>query len=202
MKLRKRLPLQLFYLDLAILLIDKLIVFLYRRSRMKKIFLLIAILGISVAGFAQQKEVDSLLPYQKNPTLPAFHILMMDSSTIFNTYYIPEGKPTVLMLFSPDCDHCQHLTEMLLKGMDSLKQIQFYLVTPMNLTMLKGFYDKYHLADYKNIKVGKDYEYFFYNFYGAHYVPYIAVYDKQKKLLKTFEGSTTVKDLYELTNKK
>lgn len=152
---------------------------------------------------ANSEPPEDSLPYKKYPTLPAFKILEMDSTTIFNTYNIPKGKPTVLMLFSPDCDHCQHLTEKLTKGMDSLKDIQFYMVTPVSsMTELREFYNKNHLADYKNIAVvGRDYQFFFFSFYGARFVPYLAIYDKHKKLIKAMDSNLSVKELYELTHK-
>jgi hypothetical protein len=147
---------------------------------------------------------EDSLPYRKYPTLPAFKILEMDSSTVFNTYDIPEGKPTVLMLFSPDCDHCKHLTEKLTSGMDSLKDVQIYMMTPVSsITELRDFYVKYHLADYKNIKiVGRDTDFFFFSFYGARFVPYLALYDKHKKLIKTLDTNISVKEIYELTRDK
>jgi thiol-disulfide isomerase/thioredoxin len=145
---------------------------------------------------------DSLMPYQKYPKLPAFKILEMDSVTTFNTYDIPTGKPVLLMFFGPDCDHCKHLTEELIKGMDSLKNLQFYMLSFGNPSAIKGFYDKFHLENYPNIKVvGKDADFFFTSFYGARFVPYLAVYDKHKKFVKKFEGGATIKELYEASRK-
>jgi thiol-disulfide isomerase/thioredoxin len=145
---------------------------------------------------------DSLLPYQKYPKMPAFKILEMDSTTTFNTYDIPSGKPTVIIFFGPDCEHCKHLTETLLAGWDSLSNIQFYMVSFANIGPIRNFYNKFNLQDHKNIKVvGKDAEFFFSSFYGARAVPYLAVYDKHKKFVRKFEGSATVKELYDATRK-
>jgi len=185
---------------------------------MKKILLLCIMLGFALINNANAqtpktpqspspkdgKPEEDSLPYRKYPTLPAFKLLELDSSTVFNTYDIPEGKPTILMLFSPDCDHCKHLTEKLTAGMDSLKDVQIYMMTPVSsMTELRDFYAKYHLADYKNIKiVGRDVDFFFFTFYGAHFVPYLALYDKHKKLIKSLDSNITVKELYELTRDK
>lgn len=174
---------------------------------MKNIFLFLAVvfcLGAHHVNAQTGKDttaaVDSL-PYLKYPKLPAFNIMLLDSATVFNTFNILEGRASVLMLFSPDCEHCKRLTEKILKGMDSLKDVNFYMFTPMKLSALKPFYDKFHLGDYKNIKVvGRDYEFFFFSYYGAKYVPYLAVYDKHKKLLKGYPDGVTVKELYEITH--
>ncbi len=142
--------------------------------------------------------IDTLRPFQKYPVLPAFNILEMDSLSIFNTYNIPSGKPIALMLFSPDCKHCKRTINALLKGMDSIKNIQFYLVTSTHsMTEIKNFYAEHHLADYKNIKmVGRDYEFFYFSYYVTKFVPDIALYDEHKKLIKLIEGETTVAELY------
>lgn len=179
---------------------------LYYLYFMKKLLGLccLFILGFSLSVAAQDKKGDAAdkkrdsLPYQKYPTLPAFNLLELDSSTIFNTYNIPEGKATVLMFYSPDCDHCQHFAQDIMKHMDSLDKANFYLLTPMTITASKEFEEKYHTKDFKNIHLYKDYEFFFPRFYGANYVPFIAVYDKHKKLLKTYEGNPKVSDLIKL----
>ncbi|MCW3121439.1 MAG: redoxin protein, partial [Flavipsychrobacter sp.] len=148
--------------------------------------------------------VDTLSPFQKFPTLPAFNIRMMDSVTIFNTYNIPKGKKTLIVFFSPDCKHCQRQVKELTTGMDSISDIQLYMITPVHsMTELKEFYDKYHLGKYKNIQlVGRDYEFFFGGFYGTKVVPDMVLYDEQKKLIKLFEGNHTVTNIYEYSHGK
>ena len=167
---------------------------------MRKLVILLAVLSLSCCARAQSANdvADTLRPFQKNPKLPAFNIKLMDNETIFNTYNIPAGKPIVLMEFLPDCSHCRKTTQGLLNGMDSVKDVQFYLVTPFHdMDEIKKFYTDFHLADYKNIKVvGRDYEFFFHDFYGIKSVPDMALYDGNKKLVKLFEGETTVHELY------
>lgn len=151
---------------------------------------------------AQPEVKDTLRPYQKSLKLPTFNIQLMDSVTIFNTYNIPKGKKTILMLFFPDCKHCKRTMKNLISGMDSLKDVQFYLMTSVHsMTELKKFYEEHHLADFDNIKiVGRDHEFFFAGFYGTRVVPDIALYDEKKQFIKLFEGETTVKQLYEYTH--
>jgi thioredoxin-related protein len=169
--------------------------------------LLLSVFGMfSANALAQEKNEtkgkeeavkDTLLPYQKYPTLPAFNIRLLDSS-VFNTYNIPKGKPIILMLFMPECKHCIKTTEALEKGMDSLKHIQFYLMTPLHdFAAIRKFYHELHLDQYKNIKVvGRDYEFFFHDFYGIKSIPSMALYDGNKRLIHLFEGETTVAEIY------
>ena len=180
-----------------------------KNAKMKKIILLCFFFSIGMISLqAQDKPAnapappaeDTVRPYLKHPTLPAFNIRLMDSVTIFNTYNIPEGKPTAIIFFDPDCKHCRTTMTRLLSGMDSIKNIQFYLVTPRNnMTPVRNFYAEFKLADYKNIQVlGRDYEYFFFGYYKTKFFPDIALYDEHKKLVKLIEGEFTASDLYKL----
>ena len=160
---------------------------------------LVASLFISLPGRSQEPAAVQL-PYMSDKTLPSFNLLLLDSTTIFNTKDIPAGKPVVLMYFSPDCEHCQHQTEAILKDMDSLRNVRFVLLTSLPFDKMRNFYAYYKLGDYKNITLGRDYEFFFSRHYGSQYVPYLAIYDRHKKLVKVFDGGTKVSTLIQLVN--
>lgn len=164
---------------------------------MKRVLLLLVGLILSVGVLAQQEKVaKDTAPYLKYPTMPAIQILLQDSATIFNTYTIPRGAPTVLVFFSPDCEHCQHMTAEMVAKMDSMKQANFIFLTPMPLAMLRPFSQKMGINKVKNIRVvGKDYQYFFPAYYDARYVPIVVVYDKEKQFVKRYEGTVKVSDL-------
>ena len=98
--------------------------------------------------------IQDTAPYLKYPTIPAFNVLAIDSVTLFNTYNIPKGRPCVLMFFDPDCKHCKATTKQLTEKMDSLKDVDFYMFSARHdMEMIRGFYKKYHLDSYSNIKV-------------------------------------------------
>jgi hypothetical protein len=132
--------------------------------------------------------------------LPAFNILELDSSTILNTYNIPSGRVTALVLIDPGCKHCIRSVKNLVAGMDSVKNMDFYIVSPVHsMQALRDFYAEYHLAGQKNIKViGRDYEFFFIGYYGVKSFPDVVLYDEHKKLVKFREGEFTATDLYKL----
>jgi thiol-disulfide isomerase/thioredoxin len=158
-------------------------------------------------AYAQEKkdapQTQDVLPYLKYPKLPAFNIMQLDSSTIFNTFNIPKGKPVALVFFDPDCSHCRTFTERLTNGMDSVKNVRFYMVTVNHdFEQLRGFYKKYELAKYKNIElVGRDYEFFFMSYYGPKTLPIVVVYDSNKQLVTLLDNIRSVADLYAVTSK-
>jgi thiol-disulfide isomerase/thioredoxin len=151
-----------------------------------RIFLLLILVCLTKHAAAQEK--NDTLPYLKYPKLPAMMLTTLDSAGTINFYDIPEGRPTVLYFFSPDCDHCHITAKALLEHMDEMKGADFYFFSFMPLAMIRSFAEEHHLASYKNITVGKDFQFFFPSFYGATTVPYLVVYDRRKRLVKLYNG--------------
>src|SRR5437868_5566537 len=102
---------------------------------MRKYLSLLFICAFSYSVFGQQKVADSF-PYQKYPIMPAFEILMLDSAMVINTFNIPKGKSTVLMYFSPDCNHCEMVTDSILAHITLFKDTRIFLFSPMQLSMI------------------------------------------------------------------
>ncbi len=166
---------------------------------MKPLLSLLFLLTLFSFGSAAQSQHDTL-PYLKYPTLPAFNLISQDSSKVFNMFNAREGRPIVLFFFSPDCEHCQVTTTRIMEKMDSMQNADFYFFTFMPLSLLRPFAEQHHLNGHKNIMVGKDYQYFFPQFYGATTVPYIVVYDRHKKFVKLYENSVKTTELIALLN--
>jgi thiol-disulfide isomerase/thioredoxin len=135
---------------------------------------------------------------RSGPEMPSFNMLLIDSSTVLNTKDIPSGKPTILVYYSPDCDHCQKETADILKKMDSMKQVQFYFITTDPFDRMKVFRQYYKIDNYSNIILGRDYESFFPRYYQVLAPPYSNIYDKNKRLVGTFAGEATATDFITL----
>lgn len=153
---------------------------------------------VCFSSFAQDKASasgDTLPPYLKYPDMPAFKIRKMDSVTVINTYNIKKGKPTMLILFGADCDHCKHFTDSLTRHMDEFKDVNIYMFTFSPFPDLRKFAEEYKLKQYKNVTMGNDAEMFFPGFYKINSVPGIAVYDKNKKFVKLFSGTVNIEEI-------
>lgn len=161
---------------------------------MRYLFILFALCVGSERSIAQHDTVKTTPLYTQYP-LPQFSILLTDSATWYTKNDLPKRKKTMIMLFSPDCDHCKHETELIKKNISRFRGIQIVMVTPMPFHKMREFYEHFELQQYKNITVGRDPKFFFSNYFKVHYLPFLAIYDKNYKLLKTFEGSTKWEDL-------
>lgn len=134
-------------------------------------------------------QVDSTTPpYKKFPSLPPFQILLSDSITLYTKAHLPKKTPVFFMLFSPDCSHCQHETEELIRHKDELKNIQVVMITMHSLSEMKAFISRYRLQDIENVIVGKDIYYILPSFYNFRNLPYSALYDRKGSLISTHEG--------------
>src|SRR3569832_221487 len=95
----------------------------------KLIFTLLALTTVYMA-FGQPDSLN-MPPYKRFPTVPPIKILLTDSTTWFSKDDLPDKKATMVMLFSPDCDHCKHETEEIIKNMDKFKKIEIVMATPL-----------------------------------------------------------------------
>ncbi len=145
---------------------------------------------VSLVSFSQTDSTQP--PYKRFPTVPPIKILLSDSSTMYTKADIPKNKAVLLMLFSPDCSHCQHETEELIKHKAELKDVQIVMATLQPLSDMKAFVEHYKLTDLPNVVVGKDIYFFMPSFFNIHNLPFLAMYDKKGQLIGAFEGTIAI----------
>lgn len=152
-----------------------------------------ALMGL--VGFAQ---IDTLTPpFKKFPTLPPLQLILADSLTKYTKADLPKKKPLLVMLFSPDCEHCGHEAESFASNAEALKKIQIVMVTTYPLYRVKDFAEKYGLDKMKNVVVAKDPHYLLIPFYDVRNFPFLALYNKKGKLIQTLSGAAGVNKLLE-----
>lgn len=162
---------------------------------MKKCLLLFAGVCISFSLLAQ---VDSTTPpFKKFPTVPPLQILLGDSTTYFKKQDLAGNKPTLIMLFSPDCSHCQHEAEAFMRYKNDMKGLQIVMITFNPLHQMNDFVNQYQLKSLPNVVVGRDAFFVLPSFYAVRNLPFHALYNKKGKLITTFEGSVEVPKLLE-----
>lgn len=130
--------------------------------------------------------------------MPAIALLAEDSNTIFNTSNIANGKPTLLLSFETWCPYCKAQTKSLISNIKLLNEANIYLICNTNFSEFKKFYNHYELNKYPHIKAGVDNNFSFAKYFKTTQIPYLAVYDRQKKLKQVLIGKTaisTIKDI-------
>ena len=160
---------------------------------MRKIFILAITIFIAQLSFAQ---ADSIAPiYLRFPTIPQFTIDKAPDSTKFTREDLKKRKTTVFIIFSPDCEHCQHETEALIANIDKFKNAQIVMVEYLTYEQMIKFYKDYKIANYPNIIMGREAKYFLPAFFDVKSLPAIYVYDKKGKFKQAFSGSVKIEKI-------
>lgn len=162
---------------------------------MRPIILFIAVLF----SFSLNAQQDTTAPFKRNPIIPPFELLQTDSSLLTKDK-IEKKHNTIIMFFSPSCEHCQHQTKDMIAGMDSLKDVQIIMATYQPFEEMTTFYKDYQIAKFHNIKMGRDTKWFLPAFFRMKSLPYLALYDKKGNLITTFEGNHSVAKLVDAFN--
>lgn len=148
----------------------------------------IAFLFALTAFSAAFSQYDTTAPYLKTKRLPNFNLLSLDS-VAFNKDILKEDQNTIVMLFNPGCEHCQHQVELILTMPELTGNTNIILSSTETLPKLKAFSDKYHLDKYPMIHIGKDHKYFLGGFYQPKTIPVLAFYNAQNQLLYFNQGN-------------
>ena len=165
---------------------------------MKKAFLVVFalvsvhFLSAQQAPAQQTATVTDQAPYLRFPTIPPFHLLKLDSATYLTRDDIRKHRQTMIMFFSPDCDHCKHETESILANFKKFKDIEIVMATYQPFNELKEFNEHYRIFEHPNIKMGRDEKFFLAPFSKIRNLPYLALYDKNGNLITTFEGTQKI----------
>ena len=160
---------------------------------MKK-FVLFLVLVFSAACSFSQDSNPAKATYLRFPTIPPFTLLKIDSASLTKND-LSKHKKTLLMYFSPECDHCKHQTKDMLSNIDKFQDVQIVMATYQPFEEMLAFYKDYQIASYPNIRMGRDTKYFFPPFFKMGSLPFLALYNDKGKLLTTFEGTTPVSKL-------
>jgi thiol-disulfide isomerase/thioredoxin len=166
---------------------------------MKTVYLALLALALGHIAFAQklpnQPATDSAnanAPFMRFPTIPPLHLLKLDSASYLSKDDIKKNRKTIIMFFSPDCEHCKHQTEAILADFKDFKDIEIVMATYQPFSELKDFNTHYRIFDHPNILLGRDEKFVLPGFYRIRNLPYLALYDKKGNLITTFEGNQKV----------
>jgi peroxiredoxin len=97
-------------------------------------------------------------------------------------------KPTIFIYFNSDCDYCHVEASKIEKRIKDFKNIQLIFISFEKKETIITFAEKYKLNNQKNIIFLEDRKFQFSKIFDVNSIPYIVIYDKNKKLLKKIKG--------------
>ena len=161
-------------------------------STMKQV--LIVMLGLFLIGTvkAQTPAVASEAPYLKNPGIPPFKLLQVDSVHFITKDDIKKNHKVLLMFFSPECEHCKHQMRDIQSNYSRFKDIEIVMATFQPFEEMHTFYENFHIAEFPNILMGRDEKYLLPPYYRMQSLPFLALYDKKGQFITKFEGNQQI----------
>lgn len=140
-------------------------------------------------------SINAQTTIKKTDRIAPFSLKLSDGKT-----YTPgqlKKEATVLIYFSPECDHCRHFTKDMLDNYKKLfSNKQVIMITHLSVEEVKNFEKDFDLKNYKNITVGTEERTFVVrNYYNITNFPFVALYNKQGKEVKIFAKSPSFNDI-------
>ena len=170
---------------------------------MRKLLFLSASLLISFITFSQSNGLASdTSAYIRKGVIPSFTVYKAPDSTVFTNNNVQKRKPLLLMLFSPDCGHCQEIAKEVIKNINSFKKARILMITWLPYSEMMAFYKTYKIADYSQITLAWDPKYFFVPYYHVSTYPKLIVYNKNGKFTKEFQGNIHMEEVWKAVNGK
>lgn len=173
-------------------LLYKFLLALSKLVLMKKVILYILLLVLINTVVAQSG--NSLL-YPRSSTLPPFTITKVPDSTRFAMANLQKNKAVMIVVFSPDCEHCQHEIKKIKANIKLFKNVQIVMISNLGYQYIKVFYKEFEIAKYPSITMGMDYRYLLGSFFNMEGLPSVFLYDKNGKFVKAFDRNAPVQTI-------
>ncbi|MBC7920608.1 MAG: redoxin domain-containing protein [Ferruginibacter sp.] len=162
------------------------------------LFAVIAALGVVFYRRSDQADRSLAPPEAAKPSLPTaarndlpggMLLTKLDGSRVL-ARDLP-GK-TVLVLFLPDCDHCQRQAVQIREHLASFQAYALYFVSSAPLAQLGQFATTYRLAGHANVWFAYTDPANIISGFGYIPTPSLYVYAEGGRLVKAFQGETPI----------
>lgn len=141
----------------------------------KKIKIILLAACICFSSVAQQNAKTNIAP---------FKITLLNGKT-YSYNQLKKNTETVLIYFSPTCDHCKDFINALMKHEEDIRSKQIIMITYVPMEEIKPFDSAYHITSKPFCKLGTEgYTFIVRKYYNIERFPYIVIYNKQMKLVK------------------
>lgn len=169
-------------------------VFFKNRFGMRKIFVFIFLL------LASLPEVQGRDAFPKKG-IPPFTVLLT-SRNYYSYKDLERNKPSMIIYFAPDCEHCRNFTKKLLDSFAGFKKIQIVMVSYFPIVKLQQFNKEFMIYRFSNIKLGTEGNAFVVpSYFKILKFPFVALFDKNGNEGIEFRETPSVKVLSDFVKK-
>jgi peroxiredoxin len=164
-----------------------------RTVQISALLLCFAVLAISCEVRQKKKAEETPAAAEAAVNeLPSLAITGPDNKTII-TKALNKGK-VILILFQPDCDHCQRETTAIVENVKAFEPYQVYYISSASQTDMHKFFIDYKLENLSNFHYASTTLENVLNALGPISAPSMYIYSNGKKV-KHFNGETNISDI-------
>jgi hypothetical protein len=128
--------------------------------------------------------------------MPPMRVVDTNGRAVATNASVQNGANLFVMMFNPTCEHCEEMTVSLEKGIGLFKQSNIVLMAAATMgPYLPYFNNTTHYMEFTSLKVGLDSDKFIDKTFNYEMLPQINIYDKERKLIKSFSGLETIDSL-------
>lgn len=144
---------------------------------------------------------DPNAPYILDKHIPQFFIESVDGKPITKKDLPTKYKYTCIIIFSPDCSHCEHEASEIQKNADKFKNVLFVWDSYREMDLIKKFATKYNLEGQPNVIIGRDPGFTIPSFFRPRMTPFVALY-KNGDFVKVWQQGVEPDELIKITQGK
>ena len=135
------------------------------------------------------EKQETTIPVVPGPNdLPQMTVTTSDKSTV--DLHNLTGR-TMLILFQPDCDHCQREAQEIRKHLDKFSEYVLYFISADQMPAIEQFGKSYDLLGHTNVKFAATTVESVLGNFGPISAPSVYIYVDQK-LVKKFNGEVEI----------
>lgn len=132
---------------------------------------------------------------ENTENLPVFAYQNVEAGLKFTRQDLNENLPTIFIYFNSECEYCQHEAIDIKENIKKLKNVQILFVSIENPKTIEKFAKNYNLLNCDNIHFLFDNRKTFADTFDVTSIPFILIYDKDKRLVKKIKGQTKIDNI-------
>lgn len=156
--------------------------------------LLFVLLVIVFAGCIRKKKEEQQPKIVVND-LPAMLITTLNGEQVYTKNL--SGK-TVLILFQPDCDHCQREAKQMHDNLEAFREYQMYFISIASIDQLEKFSIDYQFSNEPSVHFATTALDQIISGFGSIDAPSVFVYSAEGKLIRHFNGEVDISKILEV----
>ena len=146
-----------------------------------------------VSKVKQKAKID-----ERIEVLPFFTFQKADSK-IVDKSMLSNNKPSIIVAFYPDCEHCQYEAKSIKENAEILKDVNIIMVTPLlDSLALVVFTKQFGLDSLSNVYVTRDFKSMLNDSFGIKKMPTVLIYGAKNNLMKRYNGETKIETILKI----